>query len=177
MSKLHINNARLSFPSVWKRSVYNGVEGKFEATLLIPKDNAKTIKMLKSAIKAKVDDSGLKIPSSKFCMKDGDDIYEEKEYDGYQNTYAFKASNNTRPTIVNRDGSQLTEDDGKIYAGCVVNAIVELWVQNNNYGKRINANLLGLQFVKDGEPFGAGSLDVSNEFQVLEEDEFEDDDF
>jgi len=50
----------------------------------------------------------------------------------------------------------LTENDNRIYAGCYVNAIVVLWAQNNNYGKRINANLLGVQFVADGSPFGDG---------------------
>jgi len=173
-NRIHINNARLSFASVWKRAVFDGKEGKFEATLLIPKTDDKQIKILKAAIKGKVEESGLKISSEKFCMKDGDKIFEDKEYDGYQDTYALKASNNTRPTIVNRDGSQLAEDDNVIYSGCYVNAIIDFWVQNNNYGKRINANLLGLQFVRDGEAFGAGAALSADEFTPITGDEFSD---
>ena len=51
----------------------------------------------------------------------------------------------------------LTEADGLVYSGCYVNARVELWVQDNANGKRINAKLLGIQFVRDGDAFGAGS--------------------
>ena len=33
-----------------------------------------------------------------------------------------------------------------------------LWAQNNGYGKRINAQLDGVQFVRDGEAFGEGGI-------------------
>ena len=35
--KIKLNNVRLSFPSIWRKSVYNGEETKFEATFLIDK--------------------------------------------------------------------------------------------------------------------------------------------
>jgi hypothetical protein len=63
----------------------------------------------------------------------------------------------------------LTEDDNVVYAGCYVNAIITLWVQNNSYGKRVNAQLDGVQFAKDGEPFGAGGIDA-DEFDLLDDD-------
>ena len=109
--------------------------------------------------------SNVKIPAGKSCLKDGD----ESEYDSYENTMSFKAAANKRPTVINRDKTPLAEDDNVIYAGCYVNAIVDIWIQNNGYGKRANANLYGVQFVKDGESFGAGPVDVSDEFEELEE--------
>jgi hypothetical protein len=48
-----------------------------------------------------------------------------------------------------------------------------LWTQNNSYGKRVNANLLGVQFYKDGEPFAAGEIAGDDDF----EDFGSDDDF
>jgi hypothetical protein len=67
---------------------------------------------------------------------------------------------------------KIIESDNKVYAGCVVNATVRLWAQDNNYGKRINAQLRAIQFVKDGAQFGEGAVDVTKEFTALpDEDE------
>ena len=57
----------------------------------------------------------------------------------------------------------------------------KVWKQDNNYGQRINANLLAVQFIKEGERFG-GSKGASkedldegfDELEVAEEDGFED---
>jgi len=172
--KIPIPNARLAFPSLWRKASFNGAEGdKYEATLLIPKSDKKTYNAIVSEIKRLQDEAGIKIPKDKWCIRDGD----EYDYDGYAGHWAIKASNRVRPTIIDRDKSPLTEDDGVIYGGCYVNAIIQLWLQNNEYGKRINANLLGVQFAKDGEPFSAGvtvSEDEFDEFDEFDElDEFE----
>ena len=103
-------------------------------------------------------------------MADGD----EKDYDGYENHMSLKAASNKRPTLIDRDKTPLAEEDGVLYAGCYVNAIVDFWVQDNQYGKRINSNLLGVQFFKDGDEFGAGDTDVTNDFESF--DDFDDDD-
>jgi len=168
MSKIRIRNARLSFPSVFKRSVFNGEEGKFEATFLFPKSDTDTYDKIMAEIEAMKKSNKAKVASDKLCIKDGDEI----EYDGYANMWAVKASNTKRPTVLNRDKTPLVEDDDVIYAGCYVNSVIELWFQNNSFGKRINANLLGLQFVKDGEPFGDGAkVADEDDFDEIEEDE------
>jgi len=101
-------------------------------------------------------------------IKDGDDV----EYDGCAGMWMVKASNGKRPTVINRDKSPITEEDEVMYAGCYVNAIIEPWFQNNDFGKRVNANLLGVQFVKDGEPLGDGGTKVgADDFDDLGEDE------
>lgn len=168
MPSISIKNARLSFPSLFKKSVFEGKEGKFEATLLFPKTDTKTYKAIMDAIEAsKVANNKLKVPENKYFIKDGDEF----EYDGYEGMWAVKASNNKRPTIINRDKSVITEDDEIVYAGCYVNAIIEPWAQNNQFGKRINANLLGIQFVKDGEPFSDGGKTAdADDFEEIEDD-------
>ena len=173
--KLSLKNVRLSFPSVFSKSVFNGVEGKFEATLLLDKKDKKTKAAIDKAIEAALDDAKIKVPSDKRCMKDGDD----SEYDGYSGVWSVKASSKKRPTLINRDKSPIVEDDNVLYAGCYVNAIIDIWIQNNQYGKRVNANLYGLQFVKDGDAFGSGAVDVTDDFDDIEDDfdaDVEDDD-
>ena len=171
--KISLKNVRLSFPALFHKSVFDGNETKYEATFLINKDTqSDLIEELHVKIKELIKDKlkGVKLGSDKLCLKDGDDY----EYNGYANHMSFKASNSKRPLVIDRDKSPLTEDDNRIYAGCYVNAIVELWAQNNAYGKRINANLLGVQFFKDGEPFADGETGSVNDFDAFEED---DDDF
>lgn len=170
MSKFIIKNARLSFPSLFHKAKFNGVETKYESTLLLDKvAHADIIEEIRKGIaeKIKTDLKGAKVGADKICLRDGDDA----GYDGYEGCFSIKASNNRRPTVIDRDKTPLTEEDGKPYSGCYVNAQIELWSQNNEYGKRINANLLIVQFARDGEPFGAtgGGGDI-DEFESLEDD-------
>lgn len=167
--KIILKNVRLSFPAIWQKNTkFGGDNAKYEATFLINKDSqADLIKKIEEKIEAIQKENKVKVPKDKICLKNGDDA----EYDGYAGHMSFKAANGKRPTILDRDKTPLTEDDGKPYAGCYVNASVQLWVQNNDWGKRVNANLLGIQFFKDGEPFGAGDLDVSDDFEDFADDE------
>ena len=164
MSKIKIKNARLSFPSLFRRAVFGGEEGKFEGTFLIDKQDA-VIKQIEAAIAAMTKDkfNGKALSADKLCLKDGDTI----DYDGYAGHMSIKASANKRPLVVGTDRAPLTEDDNKLYAGCYVNAVIELWPQDNQYGKRINANLLGVQFAKDGEPFGDGVVAGIDDFDDI----------
>jgi len=169
--RIKIKNARLSFPSIFNRASFNGNEGKYEATFLIPKEDEATYNAIMEGTSELIKEHKVKVPKDKLCIKDGDEI----EYDGYAGMWAVKASNNSRPTVIDRDKTPLVEEDNKLYAGCYVNAIIELWLQNNQYGKRVNANLLGVQFVKDGEPFGTEKVASPDEFDEVEDD-FDDED-
>lgn len=172
--KIMLKNVRLSFPSLFSKSEFEGKQGKFEATLLLDKSDKKQYKAIMDAIEECKKEANKKVPESKYFIKDGDEIFEEKEYDGYENMFAIKAGNSKRPTVIDRDKTPIAEEDEKVYAGCFVNAIVSPWVQDNQYGKRVNANLLGIQFVKDGEAFGDAVVASDDDFDEIE-DEFEED--
>ena len=51
-NQIIIKNARLSFPSLFKKASFEGKEGKFEATFLIPKSDKKTYDELIASIEA-----------------------------------------------------------------------------------------------------------------------------
>ena len=169
MATITLKNVRLSFPSLFKKAVFQGNVGKHEATFMFPKTDTKTYDACIAAIEAiKKENKNAKVPDAKVFIKDGDDV----EYDGCAGMWMVKASNGKRPTVINRDKSPITEEDEVMYAGCYVNAIIEPWFQNNDFGKRVNANLLGVQFVKDGEPLGDGGTKVgADDFDDLGEDE------
>ena len=171
MSKFGLKNVRLSYPSLFKKSIFNGKEGKFEATFLIPKTDTETMALINNAIKAALVEAKIdKIPKDKWCLKDGDD----NDDDNYAGHWAIKASTHKQPTLLDGNGDDLIIDgipvnyDG-LYAGCRVNGLIEIWIQNNDFGKRVNANLYGVKFVADDEPFGLGPIDVTDELLELDD--------
>lgn len=161
MSKVKIASARLSFPSLFHTASFAGEStGKYEATAILDKkDHAAEIASIQKAIDALVKEAfkGKRPGDDKICLKDGDDMG-RPEYEGKM---TIKASTKKRPLVINRDKSPITEDDNVIYAGCYCNFILTLWAQDNQFGKRINAQLDGVQFVRDGEAFGDAGTSVS----------------
>jgi hypothetical protein len=176
MSKLKLNNVRLAFPSLFHKAKFDGKDTKYEGTLLIDKSDTKTIEAIEAEMEKVRKAAKIKVRPDKFALKDGDVV----EYDGYAGCMSLKAANKKRPTLVDKNRSPVTEEDDILYAGCYVNAIVDFWAQDNSFGKRINSNLLAVQFAADGEPFGGGGSvaspdefdDVSDDFDMDDVDDF-----
>jgi len=71
----------------------------------------------------------------------------------------------------------ITEASGKLFSGCYVNAILDIYANETETGKTISASLEGIQLKKRGEPLGFTAIDANDEFDEEEsEDEDEDDD-
>lgn len=173
--KVKLANVRLSFPDLFEAVQFQG-SGPFNyrAQLLVEpgSDNDKAIKAAIDAVaKAKW---AAKAPAvlkaanatQKICYIDGN----TKEYDGYADKMALSTTRDQgkgRPMIIDRDKSPLTAADGKPYAGCYVNASIEFWAQDNQYGKTVRCTLLGVQFFKEGDAFGGGSAPSEEDFEDL----------
>lgn len=166
-----LKNVRLSFPALFQKAEFEGVATKFEATFLISKDDPQ-VDMVNKAIDtflAEKFPKGAPKSVKRTVFVDGD----TKDYDGYENMMAFKGSNNKRPTIIDRDKTPIIEEDNIVYAGCYVNAIVDLWYSDHpKGGKQVLGNVLGVQFVKDGDAFGADTTADADDFDIVEDDEF-----
>ena len=160
--KIIIKNVRLAFPSLFKATApATGGEAAFSASFLLP-PNHPQFKELEAAIAATAKekwgakaDTFLKAlkSSDKTCLHNGDS---KSDYDGFEGNFYVSARSKTRPTVISGDRTPLTEEDGKPYAGCYVDANIDIWAQDNNFGKRINAQLRGVQFRRDGDAFGGG---------------------
>ncbi|WP_103035672.1 DUF2815 family protein [Castellaniella caeni] len=170
-----INNVRLAFPSLFEAKTVNG-EGKpaFSGSFLIDpahpqleaiRDIIKTVAKEKWADKA---DSMLKSleKQDKTCLHDGD---LKDRYDGFPGNFYISARSATRPTVIGHLREPIVEADGKVYAGCYVNVSLDIWAQDNNYGKRINASLRGVQFLRDGDAFAGGGAADLDEFSDISE--------
>lgn len=171
--KLKLSNVRLTFPVLFEAKTVAG-EGKpaFSASFLIdPKDPQ--VKILQAAFETTAAEKwGDKGPSILNALRAADKIAlhngnGKSNYEGYAGMLYISSRSATRPLVIDRDKSPLVEADGLPYSGCYVNASIELWAQDNNYGKRINASLRGVQFYRDGDAFAGGGGPAS-------EDEFDD---
>lgn len=173
ISVIRLDNVRLSFPHLFTaNAMQEGQEKKFSATFLMDTEKHKDlIGKIEKTIERLALDKWKKKISFKQCLRDG----EEKEgTDGYGEGVRFlSASKKTRPNVVDRNMDPLIEEDGKIYAGCYVNASIRLWVQDNQYGKRVNAELRTVQFVKDGESFGVAPCKPTDDFGPLGQDDID----
>jgi hypothetical protein len=90
-------------------------------------------------------------------------------YDGFEGTYHVNATNDVRPAVIDKDTSPLTKADGRPYAGCHVVASVEIWAQDNSWGKRVNCTLRWVQFHSDGDAFSGGAPVSQDEFESIAE--------
>lgn len=171
--KLQLKNVRLSFPQIWAAKAMDAnSKPVFNAAFLIPKDDPQNDVILAAIEQVAKDKWGAKADAilkdlrrqEKAGLKDGDN---KTQYAGYEGNNYINASNATRPTILDRDKTPLTEQDGRPYGGCFVHASVEAWAQDNSYGKRVNFSLRGIQFVKDGDAFSGGGVAKEDEFDDL----------
>ncbi|NKD56055.1 MULTISPECIES: DUF2815 family protein [unclassified Haematospirillum] len=171
--KIKLENVRLTFPVLFEARTVNG-EGKpaFSASFLLDPADPQ-VKALNQAIEQVAREKwGAKTEAvlkqmraqDKVCLHDGD---LKSNYDGFPGGLYVSARSTIRPLVIDKDRSPLTEADGKPYAGCYVNASVELWAQDNNYGKRINAGLRGVQFFRDGDAFAGGGAASEDEFDDI----------
>ena len=178
--KIMLTNVRLAFPTLFEAKTVNG-EGKpaFSASFLIdPADpqvkaiNAAIEQVAKEKWGAKADAVLKQLRATdKVALHDGD---LKSNYDGFAGNLYVSARSAVRPTVIDQARNPLTEQDGKPYAGCYVNVSIDLYAQDNNYGKRINASLRGVQFVGDGDAFGGGGSASVDEFDVVEGAEADD---
>lgn len=149
---------------------------KFEATFILDKKtNAADIKAIEAAIAEVKKDPILKGKKlAKSCLRDGADTEGRSATDGYgPGVMTVSARNVRRNYVVDRDGkTPITEEDGKVYGGCYVNAVVEIYpFVHKTGGAMACASLGNVQFVKDGEPFGAKARNPEEDFEPIAEDE------
>jgi len=169
--KITLKNVRLAFAqNLFEAGTVAG-EGKpaFSSTFLLSPEDPQ-VKAINATIESVATEKwGAKSKDilkqmraqDKTCLHNGDT---KATYAGFPGNMFVPARNPLRPTVVDRDKTPLVASDGKPYSGSYVNAVLELWAQDNKYGKRINATLMGVQFYADGEAFSGGGVASDDDF-------------
>ena len=186
--KVMLRNVRLSYEHIFTASSFDdSQEPKYSATFIIPKDHADLAALKKAMFEAgqeafPSDFSGGAWPRGFTCsLKDADkdidsngELLSEKNPE-YKGCYVLEANSTRRPLAIDRKKAAVTEEDGVIYSGCFVNA--SLGAAGYTFGKvkkGVKCYLNGVQFVADGERFGA---DAISDFDDLDETAGDDIDF
>jgi len=178
MAIITLKKVRLSFPHLFQPQVQPDGKKTFGASFIFPADHSAKAD-IEAAIKAVAKekwgakaDAELKAlnASGRTCLRDGD----TKAYDGYAGNWFLSASSKTRPQVIDKDTSPLDESSGRPYGGCYVVGSVDIWAQDNQFGKRVNATLRWVQFAADGDSFGGGKPITEEEFTALSDDEIAD---
>jgi hypothetical protein len=188
MSKtIFINKVRLAFPVLYKAEEFDPGDGKprFSATFLVEPDSEsdKTIRQaILDAVKekfpeAKKAEQFLKSvvgQSQKYCYQDGD----TKSFDGFEGNWFLASHRQAKdgpPAVVDQKKQPISADSGKVYAGCYVNAKVDIYVQaTGNPGVR--CGLLAVQFAADGDAF-AGGVATPDGFEEIDSGDGNESDF
>lgn len=178
--KVLLKNVRVNYPKLFKASKsakFPDQDPSYSIDLLVDKgsDNDKTIEAaIKSVAVEKYGDDAVKKlktlrpNTQKFAYKDGENF----DRPDVNILSAKRKESSGRPIVIDRDKSPLTEADAKIYSGCYCNVSVDVWAQGSPY-EGIRAQLLAVQFFKDGDKLSGGAQPTDADFDEIEVDDDE----
>lgn len=160
---------------------YRGDDGKnsFCSHFLLPKTHP-SLPAVQAAIKKVAQglwkDKALEMLAAlagqdRICLHKGD--VSKPGEDAYKGLLYISGNSKNRFTMVETRGGvnvPLTAADARPYSGCHVNAKVAIWAQQNKWGKRINAQIQGVQFIKHNTAFGGGRVSTIDEFGIVPTD-------
>lgn len=172
-----IKDVRASYPHVLipkaQKDPKTGVLGdpKFSITALLPK---KTHLAAKNALKARID-ALLKehkvaaLPAERYFLRNGN-LAGKPDYMGMFTVSAGEREDRP-PSVRDKNKVKLTRSDAaKVFGGCWVNVLIRPWWQSNGFGKRVNAGLVAVQFLRKDEPFGEGRISEEDIDETFEDE-------
>lgn len=90
-------------------------------------------------------------------------------YQGYEGMVFIACKNTNQPLLIDTERNILPKGDKGIVGGMYANATINLFCQENKYGKAIRASIRGVQALGYGEPFGSRVSD--EEFADFDSDD------
>ena len=177
---IKLSNVRLAFPSLFEVKVWAPKDGftsepKFEATFILDKvAQAKEINEIKNRIdellaphktnRVKLLQKGYK----HVCLKDAEIL--DAEIEAYENAYIIKCTRSEAqkaPVTIEIDGVTRVTDKNRFYSGCYATAYIELYVKTK-HDIYVSANIMGVQFLRDGEPIGGTVFNPEGMFESVQ---------
>lgn len=168
-SRVTTGKVRLSYLNCFTpKAIAEGQEPKYSVSVIIPKDDAKTLTAVKKAIDAAID-AGVeklsvkgKLPARntiKTPLRDGD--AERPDDPAYADCFFINANSKTKPQVVDADLNPII-DALEIYSGCFGRVSINMYAFNTNGNKGIAAGLANIQKLEDGDPLGNTSTAESD---------------
>lgn len=167
---IKIENVRFSYPHFGAKRVDEDENGNKKenwggVALLSKEEHVDAKKAFDELMKDLMVANEVKIPAEFRCLKDGDERDDEHAQGHW--TISFSDSNR-RPAVRDQRAALMTDEtaiDDKFYGGCYGSVLLRPWYFNGqakgkskSYPKRICCGFTGVQFLRDGEPFGNGRI-------------------
>lgn len=176
-----LENVRGAFVhGLFQASTVQG-QGKpaYSFTAIIKRDDTKNIQKvlqgLVNAARAKWGPQGdaqyqALAAAGRICLRDGNS---KPDIAGFPGNLFVGMRSPVQPKFFNEVPQEMTaaqaQATGKFYSGAYFNVSLAIWAQANTHGKRLNAQVRGIQQVADGEPLGGGgSVASAEEFGAVE---------
>lgn len=176
--QLLIPNAKLGYPKIWEAKAVNNdpnARPRYGCQIYLPKSDESTKAKIDKEIArlVKVHFKGVKPKSKDLFIKDGDSEDNRDEYaKGHWIISANRAESQGRPQIVDRTRKAIDSSEReRVYAGCVCNFLISVFIPKRGNQNQIASCLEIVQFVKDGEPFGAARVAAESVMPELPEDD------
>lgn len=172
-TRLVTGTVRLSYAHLFEP--YAGTEGqekKYSVSLLIPKRDTATVKMINEAVEKAVQMGvsskwGGKRPKNlKLPMRDGD---EEKDDDIYKGNYFINANNKRKPGVIDKFKNKIDDPD-EVYSGCYALASITFYAYNANGNIGVGCSIDNVMKVEDGDPLG-NSHSAESDFDDVDSDD------
>ena len=166
-TKVITGKTRFSYAHVFEPSaIEEGQEKKYSVSIIISKDDTKTLDKIKAAIAAALEEGkakfGGKIPKSyKNPLRDGDD--ERPDDENYENAMFVNANSSRKPGLVDENLDPIIDKDD-FYSGCYGRASVNFYAFNVSGNKGIACGLNNLQKLEDGVRLSGGGASAEEDF-------------
>lgn len=177
-TKVITDVVRLSYANIWEPKSFGGGTPKYSGSLIIRKDDTKTIEKVKKAIQAayeegesKLKGNGKSVPkleTLKTPLRDGD--VERPDDPAYANSYFINANSNTAPGVVDANCDPIMTRS-EIYSGVYIRASINFYAFSVNGNRGIACGLNNIQKIKDGEPLGS-KASAESDFATCDDDDF-----
>ena len=174
-TRILLKGVVLSFPAIAEPQAFGEGEPAYGAKFAI-KPGSEQHKALEAAILAEATEAWKDKAASVLKMLEEDGkvaftkkVYRSKKtgeaYQGFEGMHYLSTRNaKTQPSVYDQYREPL-ETKGEIerqaHSGAIVEASVEVWVQDNKWGRRINCSLRGIKLTGAGENLGGGSSPAS----------------
>lgn len=170
-TRIMLKNVVLAFPALAEPQSFGEGEPAYGAKFPI-RVNSEQQKAIEAAMLAEATEAWKDKADSVLSMlaEDGKlcftkKVYRSKKtgepYQGFDGAHYLSTRNaKTQPSIYNAYGEEVTgkaDIERQAFSGAVVNASIEVWAQDNKWGRRINCSLRGVMLTGEGENFGGGS--------------------
>lgn len=153
------NEVRLSYAHVINPNTDDNGNLKYSVSILIPKNDAETLKLIDEAVNNAFSKWGDKlgkkptnINSVKHPINDGDVDRDDPVYAGH---YYINCNSKFKPTVIDTTGRELTSEDD-VYSGCYGKVSINFYCYNNRGNKGVAAGLANVMKTRDGEKLSKG---------------------